>query len=37
MPRLQYKSFATPDEIRAFPHGRAEIVSLDESMVGRAV
>lgn len=37
MPRLQYKSFATPDEIRAFPHGRAEVVSLDEAMVGRAV
>ena len=37
MPRLQYKSFATPDEVRAFPNGSAEIVSLDESVVGRAV
>jgi class 3 adenylate cyclase len=37
MPRLQYKSFSTPDEVRTFPHGRAEVVSLDESMVGRAV
>jgi class 3 adenylate cyclase len=37
MPRLQYKSFSTPDEVRAFPHGRAEVVSLDESVVGRAV
>jgi class 3 adenylate cyclase len=37
MPRLQYKSFATPDEIRTFPHGQAEVVGLDESMVGRAV
>ena len=37
MPRLQYKSFATPDEVRTFPHGTAEVVSLDESVVGRAV
>ena len=37
MPRLQYKSFATPDEVRAFPNGTAEVVSLDESVVGRAV
>lgn len=37
MPRLQYKSFATPDEVRAFPHGRADVVRLDESVVGRAV
>jgi class 3 adenylate cyclase len=37
MPRLQYKSFATPDEVRTFPNGRAEIVSLDEAVVGRAV
>ncbi len=37
MPRLQYKSFSTPDEVRAFPSGRAEVVSLDESVIGRAV
>ena len=37
MPRLQYKTFATPDEVRAFPNGRAEVVTLDESVVGRAV
>jgi class 3 adenylate cyclase len=37
MPRLQYKTFAAPDEIRNFPHGRAEVVSLDEAIVGRAV
>ena len=37
MPRLQYKNFSTPDEIRAFPNGRAEVVRLDESVVGRAV
>jgi class 3 adenylate cyclase len=37
MPRLQYKSFATPDELRNFPNGQAEVVGLDESSVGRAV
>jgi len=37
MPRLQYKTFATPDEVRAFPNGSAEVVRLDESVVGRAV
>ena len=37
MPRLQYKTFATPDEVRAFPNGRAEVVTLNESVVGRAV
>jgi len=37
MPRLQYKTFATPDEVRTFPNGRAEVVKLDESVVGHAV
>ncbi len=37
MARLQYKMFATPDEIRAFPNGRAEVVTLDDTSVGRAV
>jgi class 3 adenylate cyclase len=37
MPRLQYKRFATPDEVRTIPHGRAELVSLNETTVGRAV
>ncbi|MFZ0014877.1 MAG: adenylate/guanylate cyclase domain-containing protein [Acidimicrobiia bacterium] len=37
MPRLQYKIFAKPDEVRTFPDGRAEVVRLDESVVGRAV
>jgi class 3 adenylate cyclase len=36
MPRLQFKSFASPDEVRVFPNGRAEIISLDESVIGRA-
>ena len=36
MPRLQTKSFASPDEIRTFPKGRAEVVSLDDATVGRS-
>jgi class 3 adenylate cyclase len=36
MPRLQYKSFATPDEVRPLPKGRASVVSLDEATVGRS-
>jgi class 3 adenylate cyclase len=30
MPRLQRKGFGTPDEIRRFPNGIVEMVSLDE-------
>jgi class 3 adenylate cyclase len=37
MPRLQSRPFAEPDEIRAFPHGRAEVVTFEDSAVGRAV
>jgi class 3 adenylate cyclase len=37
MPRLQYKSFSTPDDLRNFPNGQAEVVSLDESSVGHAL
>ncbi len=36
MPRLRYKSFATPDEVRPIPKGRAAVVSLDEATVGRS-
>jgi class 3 adenylate cyclase len=36
MPRLQSRRFASSDEIRTFPHGRAEVLTLDESPVGRA-
>ena len=34
MPRLQARSFATTTDIRRFPHGRGEIVRLDETTVG---
>jgi len=36
MPRLRYKSFATPDELRPIPKGRAAIVSLDEATVAQS-
>ncbi|HEV7732047.1 MAG TPA: adenylate/guanylate cyclase domain-containing protein [Candidatus Binatia bacterium] len=35
MPRLQRKSFATPDEVRTFPSGHVDVVLLDEIVVGR--
>lgn len=35
MPRLQCKSFATPDEVRDFQRGRVEVVRLDEIAIGR--
>jgi len=36
MPRLRYKSFTTPDEVRPMPKVRAAVVSLDEVTVGRS-
>lgn len=36
MPRLHFKSFATPDELRAFPMGNGRIVNLDETTIGLA-
>lgn len=36
MPRLQAKSFETPDEIRDLPKARFDIVRLDEVTVGRS-
>jgi class 3 adenylate cyclase len=37
MPRLQRKSFSTPDQVRQFPTGRCDIVTLDEMSIGRFV
>lgn len=37
MPRLQRKSFTTPDQVRKFPTGQVNIVTLDETTVGRFV
>ena len=35
MPRLQRKSFATPDEVRTFAHGYMDVIVLDEIAIGR--
>jgi class 3 adenylate cyclase len=35
MPRLQRKSFATPDEVRTFPSGHIDVVLLDDIAIGR--
>lgn len=35
MPRLQRKSFSTPDEVRRFPLGHVDIINLDETVLGR--
>ena len=37
MPRLQRKGFGGPDEVRRFPNGLVEIVTLDELNVSRFV
>jgi class 3 adenylate cyclase len=37
MPRLQRKSFETPDQVRQFAHGRVEVIELDETAIGRVV
>ncbi len=36
VPRLQSRRFSTPDEVRTFVHGRAEVLRLGDSAVGRA-
>ena len=35
--RTEHRSFGTPDEVREFPHGRAEIVTVGGAEVGRLV
>lgn len=35
MPRLQRKSFSSPDQVRTFATGRLDIVTLDEAAIGR--
>ena len=34
MPRLQFKSFATTDQVREFPYGSGRVVHLDDTIVG---
>jgi hypothetical protein len=35
--RTEHKSFTAPDEVRAFPHGKAEILSVGGAEVGRLI
>jgi len=37
VPRLQRKGFSNPDIVREFPHGRLDLVNLDETAIGRFV
>ena len=36
MEKAERKSFASPDEIREFPHGRVELIKVGEVTLGRA-
>jgi class 3 adenylate cyclase len=35
MARLQRKRFTDPDDVRTFPHGRIDVVELDDRVIGR--
>jgi class 3 adenylate cyclase len=35
MPRVQRKNLSHPDQVRSFPNGRIDLVSLDEMTIGR--
>jgi hypothetical protein len=35
--RTEHKSFGTPDEVREFPNGRAEIVDVGDAKIGRLI
>jgi class 3 adenylate cyclase len=37
MPRMQRKLLSTPDEVRPFTHGRAEIWELGDAVIGKQV
>jgi class 3 adenylate cyclase len=37
MPRVQFKSLDTPDEVRRLQHGTIEIYTLDDIVIGRTV
>ena len=36
MADYERKSFATPDEVRTFPHGKVEIANFETGPIGRA-
>jgi hypothetical protein len=33
--KAEHKSFGKPDEVREFPHGRAEILGIGHAQIGR--
>ncbi len=33
--RLQRRRFSEPNDVRSFPHGRVEVVDLDDTVIGR--
>jgi hypothetical protein len=35
MRKAEHRAFAQPDEVREFPHGRAEIIKIGNGEVGR--
>jgi hypothetical protein len=35
--KAEWKNFARPDEVREFPKGRLELISIGGAMVGRAI
>jgi hypothetical protein len=35
MRRTEHKNLGKPDEVRTFPHGKVELVQIDEGTVGR--
>ena len=37
MQATEHRTFQTPDETRAFPNGRAEIIKVGDGEVGRLV
>lgn len=37
MEKAELKSFGTPDEVRAFPKGRLELLKVGGAVIGRAV
>jgi hypothetical protein len=37
MQQTEHRAFGTPDEVREFPHGKAEILNVGEAEIGRLV
>jgi hypothetical protein len=37
MQRTEHRAFQTPDEVREFPNGRAEILQVGDAEIGRLV